>query len=240
MAEIFVVASGKGGVGKSTFVAGISKGLAELGKKILAIDCDIGLRSLDLLFGYSDKVLFDWGDAVLGRCAPEDTVIRDEVDYIAAPRTYDDSFTPDKLKNLVDSLAWNYDYIFLDAPAGIGSGFRIAAACAKMAVAVTTPDSICVRSCSRAAEELERMGITDIRLVINMFEKKPVTKNKLLNIDECIDETSVQLLGVIPMDRTLAFASVTGEAPSEFSPSEQAFFRISKRIVGERVPLICE
>lgn len=240
MADIYLVASGKGGVGKSTFVSGVSRGLAEIGKKVLAIDCDIGLRSLDLLFGYSDKVLFDWGDAILGRCSIEDAVIRDDVDYIAAPRNYDAEFTGEKLCELVKSLTWNYDYIFLDSPAGLGSGFNIAAACADKAIVVTTPDSICVRSCGRTAEELTRKGFEDIRLIINMFEKKPVVKGKLLNIDECIDETCVQLLGVIPMDRTLAFASVTGEAPGEFSASEQAFYRIARRVSGERIPLVCE
>ena len=60
MAEIILVASGKGGSGKSTFTVGVSKALASCGKRVLAIDCDIGLRSLDLLLGVSESVVFDW------------------------------------------------------------------------------------------------------------------------------------------------------------------------------------
>ena len=82
MAEIYATVSGKGGVGKSTFVAGVSKGLADLGRRVLAVDCDIGLRSLDLLFGCSDKVVFDWGDLICGRCekaCPQHIKIRDHL-----------------------------------------------------------------------------------------------------------------------------------------------------------------
>jgi septum formation inhibitor-activating ATPase MinD len=73
-----------------------------------------------------------------------------------------------------------------------------------------------------------------------MFEVKPVCKHKLLNIDQCIDETGIQLLGIVPRDANVGFCSVTGVAPGEFSPSTLAFSRIAKRICGKRVPLVCE
>ena len=240
MAEIFVVASGKGGVGKSTFVAGISKELSQAGKKVLAVDCDTGLRSLDLLLGCGEQVVFDWGDAVLGRCEPSDAVTKGETDFLAAPRQFNDSFTGENLKKLIEGFAGDYDYIFLDAPAGIDSGFRLASSCAERGIIISTPDSVCVRSCERAASELEKAGVTDIRLVINMFEVKPVKNRHLLNIDECVDETGVMLLGIIPFDRQLAFSSVTGDDPGEFSPSSQAFYRISVRMSGGTAELVCE
>lgn len=236
--EIFVVASGKGGVGKSTFVAGVSNALSGLGKRVLAIDCDIGLRSLDLLLECDEKIVFDWGDFVLGHCEANDVIIRGNVDFIASPRFFDSSFNAESLKRLIDTVKIGYDYIFIDSPAGIDSGFLTAAGCANKAVVVTTPDNICVRSCERAFEEIRKLNIESTRLVINMFEKAPVRRGKLLNIDECIDETGVQLLGVIPMDRELAFSSVTGITPGEFSVSDQAFYRIAKRITGEKVSLL--
>ena len=73
-----------------------------------------------------------------------------------------------------------------------------------------------------------------------MFEVKPVCKRRLLNIDQCIDETGVQLLGIVPRDISLGFCSVTGDAPGEFSPSTLGFQRIAKRLCGQKVPLICE
>ena len=240
MAVVTAVISGKGGVGKSTFTAGISKELSALGKKVLAIDCDIGLRSLDLLLGCDEQVVFDWGDVILSRCEPSRAVINSAVDFLAAPLSGDDSFTPANLRKVIDELAPGYDFIFLDAPAGVGEGFELAVRCADRLIAVTTPDNICVRSCALAITQAERDGVTECSLIINMFEVRPVIKKKLLNLDECIDATATGLLGVVPVDRTLAFASVTGIKPGEFSPSQQAFSRIARRFLGEKIELICE
>ncbi|MCQ2476458.1 MAG: P-loop NTPase [Clostridia bacterium] len=240
MAQITAIISGKGGVGKSTFTAGISKELSARGKRVLAIDCDIGLRSLDLLLGCDEQVVFDWGDAILGRCEAQRVIIDCSVDFAAAPLTDDDAFTAEALSSFIREVAPKYDYIFLDAPAGVGKGFELAVKCAKKVIAVTTPDNICVRSCSLAIDQAEKLGITDFSLVVNMFEVKPVTKKRLLNLDECIDATATGLLGVIPVDRILAFASVTGIKPGEFSPSQQAFYRIAARFEGEKVDLVCE
>lgn len=240
MAEIIVVASGKGGSGKSSFTAGLGRALAFAGKKVLAIDFDIGLRSLDLLFGVSDKVVYDWGDLVTERCTSEQAIIGCEVDLLAAPRNFSEDFTAEKVAKMVKSFKKSYDFILLDSPAGIDRGFQLAASGAEKAVIVSTPDSVCVRSCGRAFSELEKNGVTDCRLIINMFEVKPVCKHKLLNIDQCIDETGIQLLGIVPRDANVGFCSVTGVAPGEFSPSTLAFSRIAKRICGKRVPLVCE
>lgn len=240
MAEIIIVASGKGGSGKSSFVTGVGRALANLGKKVLAIDCDIGLRSLDLLFGVSENVVFDWGDLLLERCSAEQAIIKSDIDLLTAPRSFCDDFTTEAVAKLFKSFSEKYDYILLDSPAGIDRGFQLAAAGADKAVVVTTPDSVCVRSCSRAFDELRRIGIEEARLVINMFEVKPVCKKKLLNIDQCIDETGVQLLGIVPRDINVGFASVIGSAPGEFSPSTLAYSRIAKRITGKRIPLVCE
>ena len=240
MAEIILVSSGKGGSGKSSFSSGVGKALAASGKRVLAVDCDIGLRSLDLLLGVSDKVVFDWGDLLLGRCSVEQAIVKGEVDLLAAPARFNDAFLPEALAELIKSLKPDYDYIIMDSPAGIDRGFQIAAAAAERAVVITTPDSVCVRSCGRAFDELSRLGIENVRLVINMFEVKPVCKSKLLNIDRCIDETGVQLLGIVPRDPNLGYCSVTGISPGEFSPSTLAFSRIAKRITGKQVPLVCE
>ena len=240
MAQIILVASGKGGSGKSSFTAGVSRAPTSLGKKVLAIDCDIGLRSLDIMFDVTEKVVFDWGDLILERCTPEQAIIKGEIDLLAAPRNFSDEFTPEATAKLFKSFSEDYDYILLDSPAGIDRGFILAASAADRAVVVSTPDYVCVRSCGRAFDELRRWGKEDVRLVINMFEVKPVCKHKLLNIDQCIDETGVQLLGVVPRDPNLGYCSVTGAIPGEFSPSTLAFSRIAKRITGKRVPLVCE
>lgn len=240
MAQIILVASGKGGSGKSSFVTGVARALTALGKKVLAVDCDIGLRSLDIMFDVTEKVVFDWGDLLLERCTPEQALIKGDIDLLAAPRNFSGEFTPEGTAKLFKSFSEKYDYILLDSPAGIDRGFSLAASAAERAVVVSTPDSVCVRSCSRAFDELRRMGKEDVRLVINMFEVKPVCKKRLLNIDQCIDETGVQLLGVVPRDSFVSFSTVTGKLPPADSPSTLAYSRIARRLTGQRIPLICE
>ena len=92
MAQIILTASGKGGSGKSSFVTGVSRALTSLGKNVLAIDCDIGLRSLDIMFDVTEKVVFDWGDLILERCTPEQAIIKGDIDLLAAPRNFSDEF----------------------------------------------------------------------------------------------------------------------------------------------------
>jgi len=240
VAKIILVASGKGGSGKSSFVTGISRALTAHGKKVLAIDCDIGLRSLDIMLDVTEKVVFDWGDLLLERCDAEQAIIKGKIDLLAAPRNFCDEFTPEATAKLFKSFSEDYDYILLDSPAGIDRGFTLAASAADSAVVVSTPDAVCVRSCSRAFDELRRMGKEDVRLVINMFEVKPVCKKRLLNIDQCIDETGVQLLGIVPRDMLISFSTVTGKLPPADSPSTLAYSRIARRIMGQRIPLVCE
>ena len=109
MAEIILVSSGKGGSGKSSFTAGVSRALAACGKKVLAIDCDIGLRSLDLLLGVSDKVVFDWGDLLLERCTAEQAVVEGAVDLLAAPPRFNNAFTAEAVSAMVKSFKPHYD-----------------------------------------------------------------------------------------------------------------------------------
>ena len=68
MSKVFTVVSGKGGVGKSTFCVNVAISLAEQNKKVLLIDGDAGLRSLDLLLSVDSMVVYDWLDIIENRC----------------------------------------------------------------------------------------------------------------------------------------------------------------------------
>ena len=238
MAEIIVIASGKGGVGKSTVTVGLSHALKRLDKKVLAIDFDIGLRSLDLLFGVREKVLYNWGDLVMERCQKADALIdADGVNVIPAPFSGDEKYEePDVLKT-VELFDEDYDYILIDAPAGISSGFHLACFCADRALVVSTPDDVCVRSVNIAANKIVEMGISDVRLVINKFVVKYSLKKKFLNIDDVIDHTEVRLIGIVPFDKKIGFASMNAFSLAKRTQSVKAFDRIASRIIGKEIPL---
>lgn len=114
MAEKIVIASGKGGVGKSSLTAGLARALSGAGKRVLMLDMDIGLRSLDLIFGTQKDVLFDWGNVIDGGCEPNQAALAAGGPMLmTAPMRMSDSFTKESMKELADKLAIDYDYIFL-------------------------------------------------------------------------------------------------------------------------------
>lgn len=235
MAEKIVVASGKGGVGKTSCCVAIGKELSRRDKSVLLVDCDIGLRSLDVLLGVSEKIVYDWGDIIKGRCMKEAAVLPcGEVDLLTCPLQYDEEYTAESVKRAILSFDGEYDYIIIDSPAGIDIGFELASSAADRAIIVSTADRVCIRSASRAGEKLEEAGIEDIRLIINRFRKKAAASRKLLNIDKVIDETFIQLIGVVPEDEDITFGRIM-ERKSQ--PSYDAFTRIAARIEREQIPL---
>ena len=238
MAQKYVFVSGKGGVGKSSVALGIARSMSEKGLRVLIADFDIGLRSLDLMLGVSETVVFDWGDVLLGRCSIKDAVINNgSLAFFPAPVEYDEAFTAEEVKKLFDVLDGDFDFMLFDAPAGVGRVFELACAPAEKAVLVTTPDSVCVRSCAVAAAKARSLGIENPGLIINRFVEKPVTKGRLLNLDDCIDSVAAKLIGVVPEDFAIVTSSVTGEQPGRNSHATKAFDRICLRMNGERVPL---
>lgn len=238
MAQILVIASGKGGVGKSTLTAGLSCALVGMGKRVLAADFDIGLRGLDLMLGAGDRVVFDWGDVLTGRCALAQALLETRGPaLLASPARWNDAFTPEAVCALIRAAQADYDYVLIDAPAGIGNGFSLAASAANAGIVVATPDEVCVRGAAAAGRRLAEDHGIESRLVINRLRRKAVLKDKLLNIDDVMDAAGLPLLGVVEDDPELSYRVAAGEELPKNTPAIAAFRRIAARLNGESVPL---
>lgn len=241
LAKIFAVLSGKGGVGKSTFCANTGIALSKKGKRVLLIDGDVTLRSLDLLLGVDEMVVYDWSDIINGRGDHEKVRLfyNNRLQLLPAPLSLPESFDRDSFKSLVSAYSEMYDYIFIDCPAGVGELSLIYSACADECIIVATPDNVSARSACVMGNRLVESGFSEenIRLVINRMDEKAVKWGKLLNIDEVIDITYLRLLGVVPEDKRLMFSSVRGKSLPEHSPTAVAFCNIAERIMGKEIPL---
>lgn len=241
MAKIFTVLSGKGGVGKSTFCVNTAFALCENGKKVLLIDGDAGLRSLDLLLGVDEMVLYDWADILNERCDSSKARLfyDDNLQLLPAPIEYPEALIKEDFEKIINSYKEEYDYIFIDSPAGVDNLTKIYTQCADDCIFIATADSVSARSAYIASEELIKIGIKEekMRLVINRFDKKAVKQGKLLNIDDMIDRTYLRLIGIVPEDRNLMYASVTEKGLSEYSDTKMAFKNIAGRISGKEIPL---
>lgn len=235
MTKRIVVASGKGGVGKTTVCVGVGRALTALGYRTLLIDFD-DLRSLDLVAGVGEHVVFDWGDVLLDRCAPQDALNETDGLYVlSSPRSFD-GVTPQKVRELMEKYD-SFDYILIDAPAGIGTGLRLACAGAFRGIVVATADPVSVRSAATAAQKMQDLGVGPLRLLLNRAAKKDMKKKRLMNIDDVIDGVSVQLLGVIPEDHRIRLQSYGGKLLGKHQISTTPFYNVAKRITGENVPL---
>lgn len=202
MGQVITVASGKGGVGKSTITAGLCASLAHAGKRVLAIDADAGLRGLDLVLGLENEAVYDLSDVLCGRRRLSDAMIRQEqmgaLFFLAAPLTPEDpSITAQALQNLFLHTGNAFDYILIDSPSGLGFlQAQLAAVCDRLLM-VTTPDPAAVRATARASQVLGGEQC----LIINRIEPKLIRDKLLPDIDSIIDTVAVRLLGLIPEDR---------------------------------------
>ena len=154
MGEVIVITSGKGGVGKTTTTANVGTGLAMLGKKVVLIDTDIGLRNLDVVMGLENRIVYNLVDVVENNCRIKQALIKDKrypnLYLLPSAQTKDKTaVTPEQMKKLADDLKEEFDYILLDCPAGIEQGFKNAIAGAERAIVVTTPEVSAIRDADR-------------------------------------------------------------------------------------------
>ena len=236
MAQKIVIASGKGGVGKTSLCVGIGKALSAMGMKVLLIDCDC-LRSLDVLTGVTEKMVYNFGDVVFGRCGATEALYENEgLSVVTCPESYD-NISDYSMKWLISKYENDFDYILLDAPAGIDRGLQLALGVADRAIVISTPDLVCVRSACIAGREIERAGIKNIRLVINRVSKRDIVRGRLLNFDSVIDATQIQLIGIVPEDPKIRLGAMGKNVYKKGQVSYKALSNIAKRIIGQTAVL---
>lgn len=244
MSEVIVVTSGKGGVGKTTTSANVGTGLAMLGKKVILIDTDIGLRNLDVVMGLENRIVYNLVDVVEGNCRLKQALIKDKrysnLYLLPSAQTRDKTaVNPEQMTKLVEYLREDYDYILLDCPAGIERGFQNAIAGADRALVVTTPEVSAIRDADRIIGLLESNGIVRIDLILNRIRMDMVKRGDMMSLDDVMDILAVHILGAVPDDENIVISTNQGEPlVGAESLAGQAYYNICKRIMGEQVPLL--
>lgn len=242
MGELIAVLSGKGGTGKTSVCAGLASALAQSGEKVLCIDCDIGLRNLDIALGMSDVGALSFLEVCQGgyslSMAAKHPMYTD-LHFLTAPMHCGaEDIDPLAFAGMLEEARKHYSYVFLDAPAGIEAGFELAARFADRILVVTGADPAAVRDAGRAAELLDRMGKNNVRLIVNRVTEK-MAKAMNLTIDDVMDKAGLPLLGVVPEDFNVVLAASFGKPLLKFTKkgAAAACKRIARRIKGFSVPI---
>ena len=240
MSQICVVTSGKGGAGKSTVTAGLGYALSRHNGRVLLIDADAGLRSLDLMLGVSGTTMYDLADVFAGNCEPVRAIypspVFQNVFVLPAPIRLEDMCTPEEMRALCRGLATYYDQVIIDCPAGIGPGFDTAVAAADRALVVSTPDMVCARDAQILAHLLEERNLRS-HLIINRLRPGKVMDGSMPDVDEIIDTAGIQLLGIIPEDEEVAVANANARPLPSACNAAVCFENIARRYMGQSVPL---
>ena len=247
---VIAITSGKGGVGKSTATANLGVGLSMRDKRVVAVDFDIGLRNLDMILGLERRIVYDIIDVMEGRCNLSQALIAHKkasnLYFLPASQSKDKTILDkQKVKLLLEKLKQDFDYILLDSPAGIESGFEHTIFWADRAIIIVTPEVSSVRDSDRVIGIIDSKsdkaanGINlEKHIIINRLNPLLVSKNEMLSCDDVVDILALPLIGIVPEDTKVVSATNNGE-PTIFSntTSGLAYDRISDRILGKEVSM---
>ncbi|MCI6159112.1 MAG: septum site-determining protein MinD [Selenomonadaceae bacterium] len=245
MSKIYVITSGKGGVGKTTTTANLGVGLAMRGKKVVLIDTDTGLRNLDLMLGLENRILYDLIDVTEGRVPYKKALVRhkkfDNLYLLPTSQVKDKTaVNPEQLVKLCEELRKEFEYILIDCPAGIEQGFKTAIAAADTALVVTMPEISAVRDADKIIGELGRADMKEIELIINRIRPQMVENGEMMDMEDINDILSIDVIGQVPDDIKVVTAANRGEpcVMSHDSEAGQAYRNIVGRLLGEKIPFM--
>ena len=242
MGELIAVLSGKGGTGKTSICAAVASSLALSGERVLCIDCDVGLRNLDIALGISDLGSLSFLDICREGCGLTRATVHPQIptlSFLTAPMNCPvESVDSGQFLSLLQAAREGFSYVFMDAPAGIDMGFKLAAQYADRILLVAGADPASIRDARRAAEVLEGMDKKNVRLIVNRLHKKTAAAMNL-TVDDIMDQAGLPLIGVVPEDSNVLLSAVCHQPLVKYSRrgASAACGRIAKRIQGRTVPV---
>ena len=244
MGEAIAITSGKGGVGKSSTIINIGMILAQKGFRVCLIDMDLGLKNLDVMMGLEHRMIYDLKDVMDGKCPLSRAMIQDKREsslYLlpACKTIHIETFQGKHLKEIVEQLKTQFDFVLLDTPAGIESGFIHAIGCVSRVILVTTLDVTALQDCDRIIGILMKEGIEEMSFIVNRMNVKLIEKGVCISLEEAKQWLAIGFLGYVFDDEEMQRSNNHG-APAVLHRSSQlyaCFESIVQRMLGEYVPL---
>ncbi len=244
MSSVYLFASGKGGVGKSTVTANLATLLARAGYTVALIDADIGLRSQDAFLGMENRVVYDLVDVALGKCLLSQALLSDlnlpGLQLLpAAQFARARDLTPKQLKRILSVLKENHDFVLIDCPAGIERGLRtILNAGADETILLVTPDDLCMRDAERTCSLIDDKHLPRPRIIVNRLNNDLIHDGLMYSARVVSDTLDLPLLGEIPEDPAFTLAQLKHALVIDYRcEARLALLRIAGRMAGASVEL---
>ena len=242
MGETILIASGKGGTGKSMFAVNMAAVLARKEYRVILVDMDMGQGCLDLYLGLHDKVVYNVYDAASGMCRNRQAILKDSrfdcLHIMAAPpHRNDGQVTDESIKELYSKLKQKYDYVIVDGPAGVDGNLLLAATEADRAVIVATADYAAIRGADTLDMVLRDSGIEKRFCVLNMVKMGLTELGGSLSFEEISKLLRTRVIGVIPYDDLIS-ASLNMGIPviiGDNALMTENFTNITSRIVRKKL-----
>jgi septum site-determining protein MinD len=241
MGESLVITSGKGGSGKSTVAVNLGAALAARGQSVVLVDMDMGMRSLDVMCGLENRIVYDLADVAEGLCRVKQAILKHPtipgLSLVSAAQTRgSEAISPQRSREVMEALKERFDLVVIDCPAGVGRGFRNAAAGADRALIVSTIDPVSLRDAERVSGLLARYDILSPLLALNRVRYRQV-RGGALTAAAFAERLGLPLVGMIPEDASLPLATAEKPAVCGRGAAGLALLDMARRIAGEDVPL---
>ena len=242
MSTAWIVASGKGGVGKSTVTACLGTAMAREGHRVCIVDADIGLRDQDVLLGLENRIVFDLLDVAGGACTLEQALISPEgqprLSLLPASQfARAKELEPKAFRKILTGLKELFDVVLIDCPAGIERGVRgLMNGQIEESVIICTPDDVCIRNAERMCSVMEKKGLPRPQVIVNRLSPELIRSGEMYTAATVAATLDLPLLGEIPEDQAVYRATLGHLSPMDLDcEARRALTRIAWRMLGADV-----
>ncbi|WP_226480466.1 cell division ATPase MinD [Natrinema amylolyticum] len=235
---VYAIASGKGGVGKTTTTVNLGTALSEAGERVAIVDADLGMANLAGFVSLTpDSTTLH--DVLAGDASIDDATYRLADNIVAVPSgTNLDEYaetSPEGLREVIEKLRSQFDYVFLDVGAGISHETVLPLGLADAVVLVSTPEPAAVHDTKKTIELTDRSGGEVAGLVLTRTRPDGDVSH-----DEIADRLEVPLLGAIPEDPAARDSVYAGTPLVVFEPqgpAAVAYRRLATELTGIEIPV---
>lgn len=241
MGRSITIASGKGGVGKTTLTANVGLALSMTGQRVLLVDADVAMANLSLLLKMQNSPI-TLHEVLMGEASIEDAIYSGPkgIDLVPSGLSLESyrKVDSERLKAVIASLEDHYDFILLDAPAGIERNVLSSLSAVNQVLIVTTPDSPSIADALKTKIVAQRLDSKPFGVILNMVrnEKGELKKEEVMKILE------LPCYGVIPYDKEVRKTFLLKDSKPIIlrkpnSPAAKAIQQTAVKLSGRKVEI---